>query len=126
MLYPVANAEAFTKGKIDTFDQVGFRVLDDWRQQITLTNPTPYFLSFSLIITPGFPCQFPRQTGWSNADYDRLISEANQTGDQAARYAAFQKAEASLLEDAPILPVYFYTHAFLIRPSVQRLVSDDS
>src|SRR5207248_1019179 len=59
------------------------------------------------------------QTGWSNTDYDRLIGEASQTGDQAARYAAFQKAEAILLEDAPILPVYFYTHAFLIRPSVK-------
>lgn len=59
------------------------------------------------------------QTGWSNAEYDRLINEASQTGDQAARYAAFQKAEGILLEDAPILPVYFYTHAFLIRPSVK-------
>jgi oligopeptide transport system substrate-binding protein len=59
------------------------------------------------------------QTGWSNTDYDRLIGEASQTGDQVARYAAFQKAEAILLEDAPILPVYFYTHAFLIRPSVK-------
>ena len=59
------------------------------------------------------------QTGWSNADYDRLINEASQTGDQAARYAAFQKAEGILLEDAPILPLYFYTHAFLIRPSVK-------
>jgi oligopeptide transport system substrate-binding protein len=59
------------------------------------------------------------QTGWSNADYDRLVAEASQTGDEAARYAAFQKAEAILLEDAPVLPVYFYTHAFLIRPSVK-------
>src|SRR5947207_1504648 len=45
MLYPVANAEAFNKGKIDNFDQVGFRILDNWTLQITLTNPTPYFLS---------------------------------------------------------------------------------
>jgi oligopeptide transport system substrate-binding protein len=60
------------------------------------------------------------QTGWSNAEYDRLIAKASRTGDQAAaRYAAFQKAEAILLDEAPILPVYFYTHAFLIRPSVR-------
>jgi oligopeptide transport system substrate-binding protein len=58
-------------------------------------------------------------TGWSNPDYDRLIGEASQTADQAARYAAFQKAEAILLEEAPILPVYFYTHGFLIRPNVK-------
>ena len=59
------------------------------------------------------------QTGWSNPEYDRLIAEAEKTADQAARYAAFQKAEALLLDDAPILPVYFYTHAFLLQPSVK-------
>jgi oligopeptide transport system substrate-binding protein len=59
------------------------------------------------------------QTGWSKPQYDRLIAEAGQTADQAARYQAFQRAEAILLDDAPILPVYFYTHAFLIRPGVK-------
>lgn len=59
------------------------------------------------------------QTGWSNPEYDRLIAEGEKTGDPALRFAAFQKAEAILLDDAPILPVYFYTHAFLLRPSVK-------
>jgi oligopeptide transport system substrate-binding protein len=59
------------------------------------------------------------QTGWANPEYDRLIAEAEKTADQTARYAAFQKAEAILLDEAPILPVYFYTHAFLLRPSVK-------
>ena len=59
------------------------------------------------------------QTGWSNADYDRLIADAGQTNDRSARYRDFQQAEVILLDDAPILPVFFYTHAFLIRPSVK-------
>jgi oligopeptide transport system substrate-binding protein len=58
-------------------------------------------------------------TGWSNPEYDRLIAEAAQTGDQAARFTAFQRAEAILLEEAPILPIYYYTHGFLIRPNVK-------
>ncbi|MEP6822079.1 MAG: peptide ABC transporter substrate-binding protein [Chthoniobacterales bacterium] len=45
MLYPVANAEAFNKSKLSDFNQVGFRVLDEATLEITLTNPTPYFLS---------------------------------------------------------------------------------
>src|SRR5207249_4737015 len=45
MFYPVANAEAFNKAKIQNFDQVGFRALDDWTLEIRLGNPTPYFLS---------------------------------------------------------------------------------
>jgi oligopeptide transport system substrate-binding protein len=48
-----------------------------------------------------------------------LISEAEKTADQTARHSAFQKAEAILLDDTPILPVYSYTHAFLIHPSVK-------
>ncbi len=58
-------------------------------------------------------------TGWSNPEYDRLIAAAGETSDQAQRYDAFQRAEAILLEEAPILPIFFYTHAFLIYPSVQ-------
>ena len=59
------------------------------------------------------------QTGWSSPQYDRFIAEAAQTNDQAARYRAFQQAEAILLDQAPVLPVYFYTHSFLIRPVVK-------
>jgi oligopeptide transport system substrate-binding protein len=59
------------------------------------------------------------QTGWSNPEYDRLIAEASRTGDQRARYAAFQEAESILLDEAPVIPIYFYTHTFLIRPSVK-------
>jgi oligopeptide transport system substrate-binding protein len=58
-------------------------------------------------------------TGWSNAEYDRLIAEAARTADQTARYRIFQQAEAILLGEAPVLPIYFYTHGFLIRPNVK-------
>jgi len=44
MLYPVANAEAFATGKIDDFGQVGVKALDDRTLQVTLTEPTPYFI----------------------------------------------------------------------------------
>ena len=58
-------------------------------------------------------------TGWSNPEYDRLILEAGRASDQTARYAAFQKAEAILLNEAPIIPLFFYTHTFLIQPNVK-------
>ncbi len=59
-------------------------------------------------------------TGWANADYDRLLAEAAQAPDQPARYAFFQQAEAILLREAPIIPLFHYTHAFLIHPSVKN------
>ena len=57
-------------------------------------------------------------TGWSSADYDSLLSAAEGTADPAARNALYAKAERNLLAAAPIIPVYHYTHVFLIRPSV--------
>ena len=44
MLYPVLNAEAFATGKIGDFDEVGVKALDDRTLQVTLTEPTPFFL----------------------------------------------------------------------------------
>jgi oligopeptide transport system substrate-binding protein len=59
------------------------------------------------------------QTGWSNKDYDRYIAEAGQTADPQKRNEAFQKAEAILLDEAPMVPIYHYTHPYLIQPSLQ-------
>lgn len=44
MLYPVRNAEAFATGQIDDFHEVGVKALDDRTLQVTLTEPTPFFL----------------------------------------------------------------------------------
>jgi oligopeptide transport system substrate-binding protein len=57
-------------------------------------------------------------TGWSSPDFDSLLFTAARTPDLAARNALYGKAERLLLSDAPIIPLYHYTHVFLIRPSV--------
>lgn len=44
MLYPVANAEDFNKGRISDFNQVGVKVLDQLTLEVQLRAPTPYFL----------------------------------------------------------------------------------
>lgn len=59
-------------------------------------------------------------TGWSNAAYDQLLFEAARTADRGAREALLQKAEGLLLDEAPIIPIYHYTHVFLIQPSVRN------
>lgn len=58
-------------------------------------------------------------TGWSSADYDRLIAQAAATTDPTARREVFQRAEALLLEQAPVAPVFFGTRAYLIHPAVK-------
>ena len=44
MLFPLVNAEAFAKGEIDDFSQVGVKALDDVTLEVTLNAPTPYFI----------------------------------------------------------------------------------
>ncbi len=57
--------------------------------------------------------------GWSNPDYDRLIEGAANAADNGTRYALFQKAEAILLDQAPLIPVFFGEQPYLIQPWVR-------
>lgn len=59
------------------------------------------------------------RTGWSNLAYDRLIADAAREPDPLARLERFQEAEALLLAEAPILPLYFYRSKSLVHPAVQ-------
>ena len=44
MLYPVKNAEAYAKGDVSEFSEVGVKALDETTLQVTLNAPTPYFI----------------------------------------------------------------------------------
>jgi len=57
-------------------------------------------------------------TGWSNADYDRLINQAANTADSHARLEIFQQAEALLLNEAPAVPIVLHSNVFLVHPAV--------
>ena len=57
--------------------------------------------------------------GYASPEYDRLIAAAHGAPTDAERLATFQQAEALLLEDAPVAPVYFYTRVYLLQPSVK-------
>ena len=44
MLYPVKNAEAYAKGEVSEFSEVGVKALDETTLRVTLNAPTPYFI----------------------------------------------------------------------------------
>lgn len=60
------------------------------------------------------------RTGWNNPEYDRLINEADCTADEKQRYEVLQKAEAILLDELPLIPIYYYTRVYLLQPSVRN------
>ena len=57
--------------------------------------------------------------GWSNKDYDRLVQQAAGTADNRLRLEAFQQAEGILLGEAPLIPLYFRSQVYAIRPEVR-------
>jgi oligopeptide transport system substrate-binding protein len=61
-------------------------------------------------------------TGWANANYDGLNDLADRALDPVKRNALMQKAEALLLDEAPITPVYHGARTYLIQPYVKGWV----
>lgn len=59
-------------------------------------------------------------SGWANADYDTYVAQANNMLDQVKRFEYFDKAENLLMDELPILPIYFATVAYLVQPSVKN------
>jgi oligopeptide transport system substrate-binding protein len=58
-------------------------------------------------------------TGWHSAAYDQLLQAADHTADPAARAALLQQAETLLLDEAPIIPIYYFTTVRLVHPAVR-------
>jgi oligopeptide transport system substrate-binding protein len=69
----------------------------------------------------GAPGNYPH---WSNPAYDRLVADAGRTGDAAWRAALFREAEAILLAELPVIPLYFNTRNYLVQPRVRGWQED--
>lgn len=51
---------------------------------------------------------------WKNEEYDRLVLAALREPDTMKRWALYARAEAILVEELPVLPLYFYSRQTLI------------
>lgn len=58
-------------------------------------------------------------SNWGNARYDALIREAARTQDPTARLQLFQEAETILMDEMPVIPIYFYVRSTLINEAVR-------
>ncbi len=56
--------------------------------------------------------------GWSNREFDRLMDEASGATDNARRLELFQRAEAIMLGEAPLIPLYYRPQVYAISPLV--------
>lgn len=101
----------------------------EWKVYLDTMHTQNYQLCRAgLIVEPYDPSQFLRvfmttdgfnRTGWSNPEYDRLYGEIMQTVDQPRRLALLQRMEAILMDEMPILPVYFVANQYLMDPRIR-------
>lgn len=55
---------------------------------------------------------------WSNKEYDELLKKAASSPDQKVRMDSMMAAEKILMEEKPIIPIYFYTQPRLEKSNV--------
>jgi oligopeptide transport system substrate-binding protein len=58
---------------------------------------------------------------WVNPKYDELLQQATYELDAQKRFDLLSQAEAILLEEAPIIPLYHYVNKFAFRDNVQGI-----
>lgn len=62
------------------------------------------------------------RTGWSNAEYDQLITDAKNEVEEEKRFELLYKAEQILMEEAPIFPLYYYNQPYLQNDAVTGVI----
>jgi oligopeptide transport system substrate-binding protein len=63
-------------------------------------------------------------TGWKNTEYDAFVAASALERDQAKRFAILAQAEAVLLREAPIIPLFTYKEIMLVKPEVKGIYSN--
>src|SRR5688572_24080288 len=71
--------------------------------------------TFLETMTASSPQNFGR---WSDAEYARLLGLAAGVTDAARRRDGLQRAESLMLDDYPLLPVYYYVTRRLVQPRI--------
>ncbi|MDP0490510.1 MAG: peptide ABC transporter substrate-binding protein [Verrucomicrobiota bacterium JB023] len=59
-------------------------------------------------------------TGWASEEYEDLLKQAENTADPAKRLEILAQAETIVLDDSPVLPIYWYTTNYLLREEVKN------
>ena len=62
------------------------------------------------------------QTGYDNPEFDALIEASKNEQDQSKRYEYLKEAEQLLMQDMPLMPIYYYNTALVISPNIEGVV----
>ena len=59
-------------------------------------------------------------TNWSHAGYDALFQRALAAKTEPERYEIYQQMDAILVDECPVIPIYYYTHPYALSPKVKN------
>ena len=59
-------------------------------------------------------------TGWGSPRYDELLNQSALEVDARKRFDLLSQAEGLMLEEMPIIPIYWYVHTYLVRPELKN------
>jgi ABC-type oligopeptide transport system substrate-binding subunit len=77
--------------------------------------------AFAMVFESGHP---QNTLGYSSAGYDAWLARSRAATDAGRRMAALAGAEAQLLQDAPVIPVFFRVSKRLARPYLQGAIAN--
>ena len=60
-------------------------------------------------------------SGYNNPEVDRLLDQAWTETSYSARNKLYHKIETIVLQDAPVIPLYYGKTQYLVRPNVRGL-----
>ncbi len=75
-------------------------------------DPTNFF---TLLLSGGGN----NRTGWSNPEYDRLLTAMEEATTEEERFELFEKANKIIIDAMPLMPVYYYSDVNLVAPNVE-------
>ncbi|PHX86860.1 MAG: ABC transporter substrate-binding protein [Opitutia bacterium] len=87
--------------------------------QVLLGSWTADYLDATTFLDMWLSDSGNNHTGWKSPAYDALAARALTIADPNARAAVLAESEALVLDAAPIIPIYFNTHVYLLHPSVK-------
>ncbi len=102
----------------------------DWKVYLSSMNQLDYQIARSAWIADFLdPINFlecflsysgNNRTGWENKQYDKLVEQAYRESNEDKRNELLFQAEEILLEELPIIPIYFYTWKILVSSRVEN------
>ena len=89
---------------------------DDWQaMRFAWTGDYDHPATFTGILHSASPQNLP---GYASDRYDQLLADAEGVSDAAEQMRRYARAEAQVLQDNPLIPLYFFVSKHLVKPEV--------